>query len=303
VLLEGETGTGKGLVARALHEESRRAASPFVLVLCSAVPRELLESEMFGHERGSFTGAGARKPGLVEVARRGTLFLDEIGDLPRALQAKLLGLLEDWTFRPVGATEDLAADVRVVAATLHDLRLRTDRRQFRRDLFYRVSMIRIAIPPLRERREDIPLLAESFREEIAAEWGRPSLPMTSAALECLAERPWPGNVRELRGAVRRAVILCEGDALRPADFAGQGEGEVRRQHEFLLPRGGLRLHDTVDDLVRQALARCHGSQSAAARLLGVGRDFVRYRVKGGRGLGTRSPESSADARPERIRIP
>src|SRR5262245_23968599 len=208
VLLEGESGPGKGLVARAIHDESSRAASPFVSITCSAMPEHLLESELFGHESGAFTDARRRKMGLLEAAEGGTLFLDEIGDMAGPLQAKILGVLEERTFRRVGGLHQIDVDVRVVSATHRDLRALAAEGKFREDLLYRRRGIPIRIPPLRERPEDVPLLAQRFVEELAADWGRLVPELTPEALEALAGRPWPGNVRELRNAVERAVILA-----------------------------------------------------------------------------------------------
>lgn len=208
VLLLGETGTGKELLARALHERSRRAARPFVPVNCAALPEHLVESEMFGHERGSFTGAHARKVGRFELAHRGTLFLDEIGDLPLNAQAKLLRVLQDGEVHRVGSTHPVKVDVRVVAATNQDLSARVSERKFREDLFYRLSVFPIRIPPLRDRAEDIPLLAAHLAEECAKRMGKSMKGIAQDALAALTSYPWPGNVRELQNVIERAVILA-----------------------------------------------------------------------------------------------
>ena len=279
VLLEGESGTGKGLVARALHAASARAAKPFVSITCSAMPEQLLESELFGHESGAFTDARKRKIGLLEAAEGGTLFLDEIGDMAPALQAKLLGVLEERRFRRLGGLQETDVDVRVVSATNRDLRKLVQEGRFREDLLYRLRVVPIHIPPLRERPEDIPLLAQRFAEEISRGWRLEPARITAEALEALARRPWPGNVRELRNAIERAVILAGEPELRPSDFAEESSAGARRDGTFDLPTEGLRVEDMVDGLVRQALDRTKGNQSASARLLGLTRDQIRYRMQ------------------------
>jgi DNA-binding NtrC family response regulator len=282
VLLEGESGTGKGLVARAIHEESARAARPFVPITCSAMPENLLESELFGHEPGAFTDARRRKMGLLEAAEGGTLFLDEIGDMAPPLQAKLLGVLEERRFRRVGGLHEIDVDVRVVSATHRDLRALTQEGRFREDLLYRLRVVPLRIPPLRERADDIPLLAQQFARQLAAGWGRGGIALAPDALAALAARAWPGNVRELRNVVERAVILARGDVIEAADVAEEppapgavGPGAAG----WALPPAGLKVEDLIDDLVRQALQRASGNQSAAARLLGLSRDQVRYRMQ------------------------
>lgn len=215
VLLEGESGTGKELFARALHALSPRADGPFVAINCAAIPDTLLETELFGHEKGAFTGASARKPGRFELAHRGTLFLDEIGDLPLALQAKILRALEERKFERVGGTQLLHVDVRVVAATNRNLKQRVAERQFREDLFFRLSVFPIQIPPLRERGDDMVTLARHFIDKFCREMTKKPLSLSSAALEELRAYAWPGNVRELQNCIERAVILCDDDAILP----------------------------------------------------------------------------------------
>ncbi len=214
VLLEGESGTGKELFARALHALSSRASGPFVAINCAAIPESLLEAELFGYERGAFTGATQRKMGKFEVAHRGTLFLDEIGELPLALQGKILRAIEDHSFERLGGTVPIRPDVRVVAATNRVLRQAVRSRQFREDLFFRLSVFPIVIPPLRERREDVPILARHFIERVCRELGKRSLLLAPAALDALVEYSWPGNVRELQNCLERAVILADGDAIQ-----------------------------------------------------------------------------------------
>jgi DNA-binding NtrC family response regulator len=215
VLLEGESGTGKELFARTLHALSPRNDGPFVAINCAAIPDTLLETELFGHEKGAFTGAAARKPGRFELAHRGTLFLDEIGDLPLALQAKILRALEEKQFERVGGTQSLHVDVRVVAATNRNLKQRVAERQFREDLFFRLSVFPIQIPPLRERADDVLTLARHFVEKFCRDLNKKALQLAPAAIDELCTYPWPGNVRELQNCIERAVILTEGDAIHP----------------------------------------------------------------------------------------
>jgi putative PEP-CTERM system response regulator len=215
VLLEGESGTGKELFARALHALSPRADGPFVAINCAAIPENLLETELFGHEKGAFTGATNRKPGRFELAHRGTLFLDEIGELPLALQAKILRALEEKRFERIGGTQSLHVDVRIVAATNRNLKQRVAERQFREDLFFRLSVFPIQIPPLRDRSDDVIILARHFVDKFSREVNKKVLSLAPAALDELRAYPWPGNVRELQNCIERAVILCEGDTIQP----------------------------------------------------------------------------------------
>ena len=215
VLLEGESGTGKELFARGLHALSPRADAPFVAINCAAIPDTLLETELFGHEKGAFTGAVARKAGRFELAHRGTLFLDEIGDLPLALQAKILRALEEKRFERVGGTQSLHVDVRVVAATNRNLKQRVAERQFREDLFFRLSVFPIQIPPLRERSQDVVILARHFVDRFCRDLNKRPLTLSTSALDELNTYSWPGNVRELQNCIERAVILCDGDTIQP----------------------------------------------------------------------------------------
>jgi len=215
VLIQGESGTGKELFARALHALSPRNDGPFVAINCAAIPENLLETELFGYEKGAFTGAAQRKPGRFEMAHRGTLFLDEIGELPLALQAKILRALEEKRFERVGGTQSLLVDVRVVAATNRQLKQRVAERQFREDLFFRLSVFPIEIPPLRERAADIVTLARNFVDKFCRELNKPTLILAPTALDELRNYPWPGNVRELQNSIERAVILSEGDTIHP----------------------------------------------------------------------------------------
>ncbi len=288
VLLLGESGTGKGLLARALHDASDRKEKPFLTITCTAIPETLLESELFGHERGAFTDAKSAKPGLLEVADGGTVFLDEIGDMPQSLQAKLLTVLEDRTFKRLGGVNELQVDVRVVAATNTDLDARVREGLFRTDLFYRLNTFPIRIPPLRERREDILPIARFFVDRFNREFNRKIESISAEATEALQRHPWPGNVRELRNAVERAMILGAGPTLLPRDFAfalePRVEVEPRGPGAFRLPEEGLDMEALERDLVRQALEMSGGNQSRAAHLLGMTRDQIRYRIEkyGGR---------------------
>jgi DNA-binding NtrC family response regulator len=219
VLITGDNGTGKELVARNVHQQSPRWREAFVETNCAAIPRELIESELFGHEKGAFTGASARRKGKFEQAHRGTLFLDEIGDMDQAAQAKVLRVLEDQRFERVGGNKPVEVDVRVIAATNKDLQAEVEEGNFREDLYYRLNVVPIRVPPLRERREDIPLLAVAFLEEAAARHGLPAKRLEKDGLEFLRRQDWPGNVRQLRNLVERAAILTPGDSLGEADLA------------------------------------------------------------------------------------
>jgi DNA-binding NtrC family response regulator len=283
VLIRGESGTGKDVLAKAIHYESDRARRPFVNVTCTAIPENLLETELFGHERGAFTDARAAKKGLFELARGGTVFLDEIGDMPPVLQAKLLRFLEERHFRRVGGTEDIAVDVRIIAATNRELEEAVKKGEFRADLYYRLKVIPVEVPPLRERPEDIPLLAQAFVDQLRAELRSKIRAISPEALKLLRGYPWPGNIRELRNAIERAMILAAGDRVEASDLPseiqpgraapGEAEGIVT------LPPEGVRLEAIEEELVRKALERSRGNQSAAARLLGVTRDQLRYRME------------------------
>ena len=293
VLLLGESGTGKGLLASAIHYASSRAAHPFLKVTCSAIPETLLEAELFGHEKGAFTDAKQRRRGVFEAADGGTVFLDEIGDMPLALQAKLLGVIEDRSFSRVGGTNRVSVDVRLVAATHRDLERAAEEGRFREDLLYRLKVVPIVIPALRERREDIVPLALSFFAEFNREFARSVKGMDEEALAYLEGHAWPGNVRELRNAIERAMLFTKSDRLgagdlmldtgyRPRGVAtrvvtnGGGGGAERT---FTLPTEGLQLDELENELVRQAMERAGGNQSRAAALLGLSRDQIRYRLE------------------------
>jgi len=283
LLIQGESGTGKDVLAKAVHYESARADEAFMEITCTAMQETLLESELFGHERGAFTDAKAQKKGLLELAHGGTIFLDEIGDMTAALQAKLLRVLEERHFRRVGGVKEISVDVRVVAATNKDLRAAVDQGAFRKDLYYRLQVVTITIPPLRERREDIALLARHFLDHFSREFKKPLPRLSVAAERLLVQYEWPGNVRELRNVIERAMILVESGELTPGDLppeiAARRAEPTREQPRFQIPATGVVLEDLEREFVRQALELTHGNQTHAARLLGLTRDELRYRVK------------------------
>jgi len=253
VLLQGESGTGKELFARALHALSPRADGPFVAINCAAIPETLLETELFGYEKGAFTGAAARKPGRFELAHHGTLFLDEIGDLPLALQAKILRAIEERRFERVGGTVSLQVDVRVVAATNRKLKAAVAARQFREDLYFRLSVFPIDIPPLRSRTGDIEILARHFVERYSRDLKKKPLTLTPQAMEELCAYAWPGNVRELQNCIERAVILAEGDAIHPRHL-NLSFRDVVAPAEEISPWDQVDLSGTLADVSRRALA-------------------------------------------------
>ena len=278
VLLTGESGTGKDLVAKVIHYSSDRAARPFMNITCSALPEHLLESELFGHERGAFTDARLQKKGLLETADGGTVFLDEIAEMTPALQAKLLRFLEDKAFKRVGGSSDIRVDVRVIAATNRNLETEVKQSRFRSDLFYRLNVLPIAIPPLRTHTEDVPLLVEYFIDGFNTEFRKRVLGATPAAYTLLQQYGWPGNVRELRNVIERAMLLSDGDRLEARDFpalsAVAGTG-----NEFELPAQGVDLEKLERSLVIQALRRSGGNQTRAGAMLGLNRDQIRYRIE------------------------
>ena len=283
VLLTGESGTGKEVVARAVHRASTRGAGPFVALNCAALPEQLLESELFGYEKGAFTGAWAPHPGRLEQAAGGTLFLDEAGETSPLVQAKLRRVLETREFQRLGGTKVLKADVRLVAATNRDLHSAIARGEFREDLFYRLSVFEIRLPPLRERPEDVLLLTERFLSDLARNVGRPAPGISREARELLLSYPWPGNVRELRNALERAVILSEGGLVQvehlPIAVARSGEARVASAAAFELPPGGLDLDALEKTLVTQALAKAKNNRSRAAKLLGLTRAQLYTRLE------------------------
>jgi two-component system, NtrC family, response regulator AtoC len=277
VLLTGETGTGKDLAAKAIHYNSDRATRPFVNITASALPEQLLESELFGHERGAFTDARQQKRGLIETADGGTLFLDEIGEMTPGLQAKLLRFLEEKTFKRVGGLQDIHVDVRVVAATNRNLEEEVEAGKFREDLFYRLQVMPIVLPPLRERRGDIPRLAAYYIDRYNREFRKRVRGLSPAAAALLEQYQWPGNIRELRNAIERAMLLADRDHLEPDDFTTLTRSVATAQ--FRLPAEGLDLDEVERQLLLQAMERTGGNHTQAGRLLGLNRDQVRYRME------------------------
>ena len=290
VLLQGESGTGKDLVAKAIHYQSDRDQGPFVAINCAALPGTLIESELFGYEKGAFTDAKARKEGLFEQAEGGTLFLDEIGEVELGLQAKLLRVLEEGSFRRVGGLKDLPLDVRVIAASNRDLKTESEAGRFRADLFYRLSVIQIDIPPLRERGDDVRLLAEHYIASFRSRLRKSIDGIAPEALAAFRRYEWPGNVRELRNVIERAMILEDDETITtkylPRGLADElrtgSEARVdsaRSADRFRLPADGVSLDEVEMSLVRQALERSGGNQTKAAELLDISRDQLRYRMK------------------------
>src|SRR5215218_4134976 len=290
VLLQGESGTGKDLVAKAIHYGSQRSERPFVAINCAALPATLIESELFGYEKGAFTDAKARKEGLFEQAEGGTLLLDEIGELELSLQAKLLRVLEEGAFRRVGGLKDIPLDVRVLAASNRDLKTESEAGRFRLDLYYRLSIIQIDIPPLRERGDDVLLLSQHYIDAIGAKLRRRKITGLSAETTAVFRNyDWPGNVRELRNVIERALILEDADQitteylpaslLAPPRMAQPSANTNEDPNLFVLPNEGISLDEAELSFVRQAIQRSGGNQTRAAELLGISRDQLRYRLK------------------------
>nr|WP_320113963.1 sigma-54 dependent transcriptional regulator [uncultured Desulfuromonas sp.] len=281
VLVQGESGTGKELVARALHYDSPRSEQPFMAINCAAVPETLLESELMGHEKGSFTDAKSQKKGLFELANGGTVFLDEIGDMPMGTQAKLLRVLEERSFRRIGGTKDIHVDVRIVAATNKELLKAIDEGTFRKDLYYRIQVIPIYLPPLRERPDDILALAHHFVQHFNVEFGKNVTGFSNSAERYLLDYDWPGNIRELRNVIERAIILESSDTLKlellPREMLSQAP--ATSNGNFQLPPEGIDIEVVEKQLIQQALALSNGNQSQAARKLHLGIDAFRYRMK------------------------
>lgn len=284
VLIQGESGTGKDIVARSLHARGPRKNGPFMEVDCTALPEQLMESELFGHERGSFTDARSTKRGLFEVAKGGVVFLDEIGELPFGMQSKLLRVLENRRFRRVGGVADIAMDTAVITATNRNLRDEVRAGRFREDLFFRLHVVPLEVPALRERRDDIPLLANHFIERLNKSFGKQIKGISGKAMELLMRYRWPGNVRELRNIIERTVIMMQGDVILPDDLPA----ELRFSDQplpsaagcpFVLPEEGIDLEAVEKGMLIQALQRTTGNQSAAARLLGITRYALRYRME------------------------
>ncbi|GAB4375416.1 MAG: sigma-54 dependent transcriptional regulator [Calditrichia bacterium] len=280
ILISGETGTGKHLLAHYIHQNSPRAKFPFVYVNCASLSETLLESDLFGHERGAFTGAHARKKGRVELAHGGTLFLDEIGEIPPSLQTKLLHFIEYGQFQRVGGTETLHADVRVICATNRDLVAEVKKKQFREDLYFRVNVIRIEIPPLREHPEDIPEYLDYFLRYFSRELGKTNLKISEAVQKKLLAYPWPGNIRELKNAVERAVVLSRGPVLGESDFPLFRE-TISAEGENLFTPGPLQnaLNQFKKDYIRKVLNTCGGNQRRAAEILQIQRTYLNRLIK------------------------
>ncbi len=279
VLLAGESGVGKDLIARAIHQHSPRHDRPFVKINCTALPENLMESELFGYEKGAFTGANISKPGKFEQADTGTVFLDEIGDVPPSIQVKLLRVLQEREFERLGSNKTLHIDVRVVAATNVDLRAALENGTFREDLYYRLNVMPINIPPLRERKEDIAALAEYFVTKLSGEMGSPATTLKPAAIQKLLSYHWPGNVRELENVLERSLVLATGPALDAEDIRLDMSPRARpvAQTDQFLPEG-MSLEDYEQSIIREALKRANGNKSQAARLLGLTRNALRYRL-------------------------
>ena len=291
ILLGGESGTGKGLAANALHQVGPRAAGPFIEINCGAIPENLFESELLGHEKGAFTGAAETKKGLMEIADGGTLFLDEVGEMPLPIQTKFLKALEEQKIWRVGGNRPIQVDVNIIAATNRDLSQALRDGQFREDLFYRLNVVPIFLPPLRERNGDALILAEHFLEVYSGKYKRSFGGFSESARQLISTYHWPGNIRELKNSVERAVILETGDQIAAASLglgAQNGAVSAPASHTILqevvpIPDDGMDLHGHLDEIERrylqEALSRCKGNQSQAAKLLGMTRDILRYRLK------------------------
>ncbi len=287
VLIQGESGTGKEVIARAIHKLSPRAARPFVAINCSAIPDNLIENELFGHERGAFTGANERKIGLIESADKSTLFLDEIADLNIGLQAKILRVLQERELRRVGSNESIRVDVRLVAATNRNLSEEIAEGRFREDLYYRINVVTITLPPLRERRSDIPALAENALKNRFAHLAQGRVKeLSREAMEVLLDYPWPGNVRQLESAIERALLLCERDRIMPRDLPQEvlarktpgRSGERARGDRFEIPAEGINFENFERDLIVQAMERADWVIAKAAKILGMSYRTLQYRL-------------------------
>jgi DNA-binding NtrC family response regulator len=292
VLLLGETGTGKEVMARALHRWSPRASKPFVVVNCAALPESLLENELFGHEKGAYTGALKREPGKIEAAEGGTVFLDEIGDMPAALQTRLLRLLQDQEFYRVGGAQPIRTDVRFVAATNKDLKGAIEEGMFRQDLFYRLNVISLTVPPLRKRVDDLPLLVDHFVRRYGAAIGRcPPFAVSQDALDVICEYHWPGNVRELENVLTRAITLCDGDCIEPEHLGITIRRKLPVEMD-LAEEHDLNYHAVMElysrKVIEEAMRRTGGNQTKAAELLGLQRTYLTRLIKQ-RGVAMKPP--------------
>ena len=278
VLLAGESGVGKDLVARAIHFHSPRRDRPLVKINCTAIPENLMESELFGYEKGAFTGANTTKPGKFEQADTGTVFLDEIGDVPGPIQVKLLRVLQEREFERLGSNVTRHIDVRVIAATNQDLRAALEQGTFREDLYYRLNVVPLNIPSLRERKQDIPFLANHFVKKLAPDAGCRVESITDAAMEKLTAYHWPGNVRELENVIERSLVMAKGTALDAVDIKLESAPRVKPQNETHFLPEGMSLDAYEQDIIREALRRADGNKSQAARMLGLTRNALRYRL-------------------------
>jgi two-component system, NtrC family, response regulator AtoC len=279
ILIGGESGVGKDLIAHAIHQKSRRSNGPFVKINSTAIPENLLESELFGYEKGAFTGAVTSKPGKFELADKGTLFLDEIGDVPPATQVKLLRVLQEREFERLGGTRTVKVDVRLVAATNRDLRAALEEGTFRQDLYYRLNVVPIDIPPLRDHKEDIPDLVNLFVDRFSRAAGKPITGVTPDAMTLLMAFHWPGNVRELENIIERGVALSNGPLLGASDIhLDTSHSKPPSDAPVALPPEGMTLEQWEDEMIREALRRSNGNKSQAARLLGLSRNALRYRL-------------------------
>lgn len=279
VLIQGESGTGKDLVARHIHFSGPRKDKPFIVVNCAAIPESLIESELFGHEKGAFTGADSTRIGKFEAAHTGTIFLDEIGDMRAESQAKLLRVLQDGTVERIGATQSRKVDVRVIAATNRDLNKLVENGAFRQDLYYRLDVLPIFLPPLRERLEDLPLLLFHLRKKIAQKLERPVPDLAPEVLDAMKRYNWPGNVRELENVLEQTMILCDKDTITLADMPERFRQPNPQTSGFVLPPQGLVMEDLERDLIQQALERTRGKIADAAKLLGISYKTLQYRIK------------------------
>jgi transcriptional regulator with PAS, ATPase and Fis domain len=280
VLIRGESGTGKDVVARAIHARGPRRDGAFIDVNCTALPEQLLESELFGHEAGAFTDAKSSKRGLVELAEGGTIFLDEIGEMPISAQAKLLRFIEARRFRRVGGIRDLEVDVQVLVATNRNLEEAVERGGFREDLFYRLNVVPIVLPPLRQRREDIAPLTTLFIEQLASGMRRPGPEVSVGAMRLMESYDWPGNARQIRNILERIMLFYDVDRIQPEHLPPEiGGVSTEEVLDFVLPSEGVDLEEIQKSLIEQALARAGGNKTEAARLLGISRDTLRYRLE------------------------
>jgi DNA-binding NtrC family response regulator len=284
ILFQGESGTGKDLFAKAIHFYSSRADRPFLAVNCAALPDNLVESELFGYERGAFTDARQQKKGLLELADGGSIFLDEIGEMPIGLQAKLLRVLEEQSFKRVGGVQDVRVDVRIIASSNRELKKMVDDGKFRQDLFYRLNVIAITLPPLRDRGDDVKLLCRHFVNEYNARFGKSIQGLTAEAERLIAAYHWPGNVRELKNLIERAMLLEDGTRIGvevlPIDVAAfSPRAASSALPDIALPEKGTSLERVEEELLRQALSRTRGNQTRAAKLLNISRDALRYKMK------------------------